>query len=197
MTSQVAISNLDAEHLIPLQRSLQQIFSTKLAEVTLAQVVDGIPTEQIDTQYMSGCDEVISGRTKPTDEAFEELARWRSTFQLEDLMIGSDPPYKCREPEYIEPFPIPQIPGFEDPEPPRPVLLPEKPTYLYHVNYVVHEQYPMGVADMVGYWVEYRVLGGVVLFDRGESENEVGNRLRVLQFEVFQLLSHYTLACHT
>lgn len=23
---------------------------------------------------------------------------------------------------------------------------------------------------MVGYWAEYRVLGGVVLFDRGESE---------------------------
>lgn len=47
------------------------------------------------------------------------------------------------------------------------------PTFLYHVDYMDHEQYPLGVADMVGYWAETEVFGGVVLFDRGESETEV------------------------
>jgi hypothetical protein len=36
-----------------------------------------------------------------------------------------------------------------------------------------HAQYPEGIADMVGYWAKDRILGGVVLFDRGESGNEV------------------------
>ncbi|KAJ5691917.1 hypothetical protein N7462_001340 [Penicillium macrosclerotiorum] len=156
MTSQVAIANnLNAEHLMSLQRSLQQILSTELAEITLAQVVDGIPIEQIDTRWMFAYDPVVSGRKTPTDEAFRELVRWKSTFQVEDLTITST------------------IPGFEEPEIIRPAPIPQNPTYLYHVEYTFYKQYPMGVADMVGYWVEYRLLGGVVLFDRSESENKI------------------------
>jgi hypothetical protein len=29
------------------------------------------------------------------------------------------------------------------------------------------------MADMVGYWAEFELLGGVVVFDRGESDTEV------------------------
>lgn len=36
-----------------------------------------------------------------------------------------------------------------------------------------HDGYPNGLADVVGYWAEARIFGGVVLFDRGESELEV------------------------
>lgn len=38
-----------------------------------------------------------------------------------------------------------------------------------HEDYSNWEQYPNGVADMVGYWAEFWIFGGVVLFDRGES----------------------------
>ncbi len=41
-----------------------------------------------------------------------------------------------------------------------------QPTLFHHDWYVDHDQYPRGVADMVGYWAESRILGGVVLFDR-------------------------------
>jgi len=51
--------------------------------------------------------------------------------------------------------------------------LPHPQDPIFHLDYTFHEQYPMGVPDMVGYWAEYRVLGGVVLFDRGESEEQV------------------------
>lgn len=55
--------------------------------------------------------------------------------------------------------------------------LPQKPTYLYHHDYIDYEQYPLGIADMVGYWAEYQIFGGVVLFDRGGSGKEVRTRL--------------------
>ena len=40
------------------------------------------------------------------------------------------------------------------------------PTLFRHEWYGDCDQYPDGVADMVGYWAEGRILGGVVLFDR-------------------------------
>ena len=43
------------------------------------------------------------------------------------------------------------------------------PTLFRHEWYGDYDQYPDGVADMVGYWAEARILGGVVLFDRNES----------------------------
>ena len=44
------------------------------------------------------------------------------------------------------------------------------PTLFYHAWYVNYTQYPRSVADMVGYWAEARILGGVVLFDRREPK---------------------------
>lgn len=46
------------------------------------------------------------------------------------------------------------------------------PTPFVHGWFQEHKQYPEGVADMVGYWAEGRILGGVMLFDRGASGNE-------------------------
>lgn len=40
------------------------------------------------------------------------------------------------------------------------------PTLFIHRWYQDHDQYPHGVADVVGYWAEARIMGGVVLFDR-------------------------------
>lgn len=40
-------------------------------------------------------------------------------------------------------------------------------TLFLHTWYRDHSQYPHGAADVAGYWAENRVLGGVVLFDRG------------------------------
>ncbi|KAI0892707.1 hypothetical protein F4806DRAFT_478902 [Annulohypoxylon nitens] len=46
------------------------------------------------------------------------------------------------------------------------------PTLFYHEWYKDYEQYPEGIADMVGYWAESRIFGGVVLFDRGALDRE-------------------------
>jgi hypothetical protein len=46
------------------------------------------------------------------------------------------------------------------------------PTLFRHNWYTNYDQYPGHVADMVGYWAEARILGGVVLFDRRNPEAE-------------------------
>lgn len=46
------------------------------------------------------------------------------------------------------------------------------PTPFFVGRYAASDTYPNGVADVVGYWVEHHIFGGVVLFDRGESEQE-------------------------
>lgn len=55
------------------------------------------------------------------------------------------------------------------------------PTAFCHTFYTAVEQYPNGVADVVAYWAEAKIFGGVVLFDRGESENEVLRAQRFLE----------------
>lgn len=45
---------------------------------------------------------------------------------------------------------------------------------FYHERYRRLEQYPSGLLNVVGYWAETQLFGGVVLFDRGESGVEVG-----------------------
>jgi hypothetical protein len=47
------------------------------------------------------------------------------------------------------------------------------PTLFYHVSYMDQDQYPHGLADVAGYWAEDRILGGIAVFDRGESGSEV------------------------
>jgi hypothetical protein len=50
-----------------------------------------------------------------------------------------------------------------------------RPTDFMHEDYQNFQQYPNGIADVVGYWAEYHLFGGVVLFDRGESGTDVSN----------------------
>lgn len=49
------------------------------------------------------------------------------------------------------------------------------PTLFWNGRYAEPSRYPNGLADVVGYWAETQIFGGVVLFDRGESEDEVSN----------------------
>ena len=44
---------------------------------------------------------------------------------------------------------------------------------FFHAFYTQFEQYPFGLLNVVGYWAETQLLGGVLLFDRGDSGSEV------------------------
>lgn len=47
------------------------------------------------------------------------------------------------------------------------------PVELYHTQYQEYEKYPSGLLNVVGYWAEDKLFGGVLLFDRGETSTEV------------------------
>ena len=54
-----------------------------------------------------------------------------------------------------------------DPVLPDRIRNPKPPEMLfYHGEYQHKDAYPDGVDDMLGYWAENRILGGVVLFGR-------------------------------
>lgn len=53
-----------------------------------------------------------------------------------------------------------------DLEDPNGGLVSPRPTLFNHHAYIDDDIYPNGVSDMVGYWAENRVLGGVTVFDR-------------------------------
>jgi hypothetical protein len=53
---------------------------------------------------------------------------------------------------------------------------PPGPTLFSHHDYLDDDIYPEGVADMVGYWAEDRILGGVTVFERRpENPDEIPN----------------------
>lgn len=47
-------------------------------------------------------------------------------------------------------------------------------TPFVHAYYQFYEQYPRGFADTVGYWAEGKIFGGVIVFERGDTDQEVG-----------------------
>ncbi|KAK2879303.1 hypothetical protein FQN49_000999 [Arthroderma sp. PD_2] len=74
------------------------------------------------------------------------------------------------KPDYDRPVTQPEfLKALGLPPPPPP---PKWPTRLRHEEYAEYERNPLGIAGMVGYWAELKLFGGIVLFDRGESEQE-------------------------
>lgn len=51
---------------------------------------------------------------------------------------------------------------------------------FYHTGYRVFEHYPFGLLNVVGYWAETELFGGVVLFERVESGSEVHSILLIV-----------------
>jgi hypothetical protein len=52
------------------------------------------------------------------------------------------------------------------------MLLPPA-SLFWHGSFRSHRRYPNGLAELAGYWAETQIFGGVILFDRGESGEEV------------------------
>lgn len=56
--------------------------------------------------------------------------------------------------------------------PPGPISVPDHlescaiPTFFYHMDYLDHDRYPLGIADVVGYWAEHQKFQ-VVSFQSG------------------------------
>ena len=49
----------------------------------------------------------------------------------------------------------------------------------FHDCYISFQNYPLGLLDVVGYWAETQLFGGVLVFDRGDSGSEVCQHLQI------------------
>lgn len=49
----------------------------------------------------------------------------------------------------------------------------------FHDCYISFQNYPFGLLDVVGYWAETQLFGGVLVFDRGDSGSEVCQHLQI------------------
>ena len=49
---------------------------------------------------------------------------------------------------------------------------PHCPPNLYHKMYLNFGSYPTGLSDVVGYWTETQIFGGVVLFEHENSRTD-------------------------
>ncbi|KAK4244759.1 hypothetical protein C7999DRAFT_17031 [Corynascus novoguineensis] len=232
----VAIEMLDPEHCKILTHALQNVLSIGLAEITYAQLIDGLPT--IDTVWeMRGiwapqghpllnhkklCKDALERARKFRDEFDPAVLRFDSLVRTEfpspivvPLLLSTDilqvmqryqraapasREFKMRLIELVAAG-IHQIavilfqsddkvhskehihivhswkrePDWMDTGRREPVLFeyPDPPPTLFcHWDYINHEQYPYGLADVAGYWAEDRIIGGITVFDRGKSGTE-------------------------
>ncbi|KAM5432230.1 hypothetical protein McanCB21832_005242 [Microsporum canis] len=186
----IAVNNLSPGHLDAFSQAFHCIFSTDHAVDVLAQIVNGKPARDIDfdikTNYKLPHPIRLSG---PSEEDFEIAKRFQKSLRADVLEIKSSETYqnttlgsrefKIRLLEMTA-VAVHSVAGAffssrgHDPPPPKAddSQPPSPPTYLYHQEYLDYERNPLGVADTVGYWTELKVFGGIVIFDRGESEQE-------------------------
>ncbi|KAG7294574.1 hypothetical protein NEMBOFW57_004650 [Staphylotrichum longicolle] len=166
--------------------ALARILSTDIAELTFSEIFDGLPTEDSFREFnarMPGNPvfqlehtSLCPGVTERLLSAFQRSHLGTREFELRliellavachqiavYLYILDEGNHKHRlYEEWRETPDAREFPG-------QYVV----PTPFYHSSYIFDQQYPNGVADIVGYWAEANIFGGVVLFDRGESGTE-------------------------
>ncbi|KAH6618319.1 hypothetical protein B0J18DRAFT_276029 [Chaetomium sp. MPI-SDFR-AT-0129] len=208
---QVPLADLPGEHRRLLVRALDRILSTEIAEVTYAQIVDGLPIANV----------IWDSREPPYDRhpiladdvhedicpgILEKTRELRETFDFGTLVFEAkllhgyrtcspgSRGFKIRFLEMVAvavhqiaailfdlDLSIHKHDGIANWAAPKSDEMywrwyPDGPlpSLFRHPWYPNYKQYPRGAADMVGYWAESRIFGGVMLFDRRNPDVEPG-----------------------
>jgi hypothetical protein len=98
--AKVSVNDLKADHLLVFNRTLSSILSTKLAERTFAQIIDGLPTRD-DVGYFPTYSLEIHDNTTSSLEAMEAARGLREYFitytTLVDAKVSSNLPFKTAD----------------------------------------------------------------------------------------------------
>ncbi|OGM39285.1 hypothetical protein ABOM_012051 [Aspergillus bombycis] len=189
--NKISISDLTPEHLEAFTQTLRNVVSSEPAQRALAQVVDGIPS-RTDSNGWEFVKAGLKRKDDPSDESIETVKSFQHNYKLDSLDILSDVAqayqdtsigsrdFKLRLLEMVAISFHNVVARFSqsfeaDPDawPSRNrVSHPRESTWFCHSEYLDHDQYPLKVSDVVGYWAEKQVFGGTVLFDRGETDDK-------------------------
>ncbi|EWG51091.1 hypothetical protein FVEG_10186 [Fusarium verticillioides 7600] len=211
----VGLDRLEEYHYDSLSLALHNVLNTDIALMTYAQIIDGLPTVDVVWDRYSATYEpshpIINHKTL-CEGALEKAKGFRAQFSMAGVVVNLEKlnSYQKTEPSsrafhlrLIEMtacavhqigVQLSQLEKWGRP-PDDLCRFPPKPTMFIATQFTAHDRYPNGVDDMVGYWAENRILGGVALFDHsqawtGEDEPNVYfqcTRARVT-FRVCQLL---------
>lgn len=223
---QLSIDTLNGSHRELLERGISRVLTTNIAEITYAQIIDGLPLAEvandtgqskpqgrhpINEAHKHLCPGVLDKTQEFRDKFSPTILHYDSRVSSQGYSnslrqltnepkllftyLAAAPASRAFNTRLIEllAVSIHQIAvhlfnldislhktgGIAEWAPPKSDefwwrLNPDgpAPTMFYHTWYQDSDQYPNGVADIVGYWAEARIFGGVVLFDRQKPKNQ-------------------------
>ncbi|KAK8220395.1 hypothetical protein IWZ01DRAFT_6015 [Phyllosticta capitalensis] len=199
----VSLSDLSPDHVAPLKGTLTRILATEVARRTFAQIVDGVQLE--DKRFEPSA--THPGRSDVCPRAYEVLDAFRDNFSFDMLQFDTkkaqayqNTPVDSKDfgKHLLEMTAVSlhEIGASlfrladgglhkDDHEAPSDQNL----SLFHHTHYKDWTQCRQGTANDAGYWVELKILGGVVIFDRGESGLEYGQvYLHPFRYKIFSLL---------
>ncbi|KAL2277518.1 hypothetical protein FJTKL_15434 [Diaporthe vaccinii] len=194
-----SFDHLAIEHLQPLRRALITFLSAPISEFTYAQIIDGQPTSHVyatdhnfrDGLAVSDHEELCPGEFRADFNVLDLFFESKTLQAYQETLPGSIA-WKLRLLELVavachdiavrlyhmddgvhkhwehEEWLAEKFSSLPEKSLDRKALPP--PTLFWNGMYVDSSRNPNGLADLVGYRAETQIFGGVVLFDRGESE---------------------------
>ncbi|KAF5622168.1 uncharacterized protein FTJAE_11029 [Fusarium tjaetaba] len=165
-----SLDRIEGHHYHSLAVALRNVLNTDIALVTFAQIIDGLPTADVVWDRYSATYEpshpIVNHKTL-CEGALERAKAFRSKFSMADVMVDLELE-KVHDPATTAGHDIESTIKWERP-PDDLCRFPPKPTMFIATQFTAHDRYPNGVDDMVGYWAENRILGGVALFDHSQA----------------------------
>ncbi|KAG8164394.1 hypothetical protein KVR01_006312 [Diaporthe batatas] len=194
---------LDQPHQAMFRRAITNVLRTKAAEFTLAQIIDGLPLKRIANLTVGGhYHKCVIEHTTLCPGALDRARELRDDFdpctdldlpvdvlkRYQNIPAGS----RASKLPFIELVAVAihriaglahgqgkvhKLPVEEDRLCNDGSSEPYRNYYLtpFCLKEYANPEYPDGVADIVGYWAENWIFGGVVVFSRGESGAELIN----------------------
>lgn len=191
------LSNISPEKLQLLRNVLSAILALPIARDTYAQIIEGRPTQpSFKKNYHAMLEySTVSEATEPSSEAIRHFEDVRRSFTPAVLAVNLQTAQSfpntvvgTREHDLglleIVAASLNALAGMlYSSFHPETDIRPQKPPGLdltfyqsshfyvdfYHSCFMDINRYPRGLLDVAGYWAELQILGGVLLFDRGDD----------------------------
>ncbi|KAL1869603.1 hypothetical protein Daus18300_005457 [Diaporthe australafricana] len=210
---------LDDAHQAVFKRAMTNVLATDLAELTFAQLVDGLPLWGVaidQSKHRHTREEPTFSHRELCPGVMEKTRSFRQVLDPLLMELRTDALNRYQSsPVGSRASKLPLIEliavavhalavqvfkgvngGFHKHEEwpndgyydEKPIMRVRKPTpFILWLTFDAPEQYPDGIADIAAYWAEDRIFGGVILFGRGKSGNEVcwiGSRFESLDYRL-------------
>ncbi|KAI9759520.1 MAG: hypothetical protein M4579_002279 [Chaenotheca gracillima] len=195
--AKIIAPDIDVDAFKYFSRTLQTLLSSDVAKYAFAQIADGLPTSRVFDDYSMEYRDDIEDRLDPSEASMILVEEFCLEFRPETLRIDAQvaQAYQDAQPDsrefnmrllelvatVIHELAIDLYQALH-PNGARQlatvmnttgnigegIMMPD----LRHPHYLNMSKYPHGAMEVVGYWAEAQILGGVILFDRGGSGRE-------------------------